>query len=222
MMLRWTLVTTWTFCCWILSINASAQQGKDHLVPTEGIFTSYSHEQAYYSRVGDVLLAGLTDSPLARVVVLPSFSPEYVLSLEQRAAKYYLTYRICQTRVWSNYEKTPAIRIQVNTTTVELSKPAALLVAKAFKQAIAKTRYPAPSKYHDNGSDGTSYHFSHFQLGIGLRGGQTWSPEKGSKMSDLVALTTTLNKVAAAPTDAKIQITLTKQAQLLIVRLTKE
>ncbi|MBJ6108862.1 hypothetical protein JAO73_07575 [Hymenobacter sp. BT523] len=213
------MATIWVLCCW--SFDSFAQQAKDHLLPSDGYFTSFAHERAYYPRVREVLCAGLTDTPVAQVVVLPSFTPEYVLSLEERAAKYYLTYRICETSVWASLQDKSQPPVSVKTTTVELNPPAAQAVASAVAQAISQTHYPEPSTSRSLGFDGTTYDFSHFQLGVGLQGGQTWSPRAGTKMSDLVALVTTLQKITAVPTDAQLQTTLIQQAQKLLIRLTK-
>ena len=219
---RWPLVAAWVFCGWCFSFDAFAQQAEDHLLPSEGYFTSYAHQRDYYPRVRDVLCAGLTDSPVAQVVVLPSFTPEYVLSLEKRAATYYLTYRVCETSVWASLQEKRRASVSVRTTTVELSQSAASAVINAFTQAIYQTHYPAPSETHRLESDGTTYHFSLFQRGVGLQGGQTWSPREGTQMSDLVDLTTTLKKVTAAPADVQLQTALTQQAQRLLLRLTNK
>jgi hypothetical protein len=192
------------------------------LQPSKGYFTSYAHQRAYYPRLRDVLGAGLTDSPLAQVVVLPSFTPEYLLSLEERGAKYYLTYRICETSMWATLqEKGQSLpSVSVKTTTVELSPPAAMAVVKVFRQAILQTHYPKPTENSMLRFDGTTCEFSCFQNGVGLQGGQTWSPRIGTNMSDLVAVVTSLKKVIAAPVDTQLQTTLIQQAQLLGVRLT--
>lgn len=211
------LALLWVLCS---SVDAFAQQVKDHLLPSEGYFTSYAHQRAYYPRVRDVLGAGLTDTPLAQVVVLPSFTPEYLVSLEERGAKYYLTYRICETSVWASLQEKRLPSVSVKTTTVELSQSAATAVVATFSQAISQTHYPEPSTNRSLGSDGTTYEFSNFQQGVGLQGGQTWSPRTGTKMSDLVALVTSLKKVTTAPADAQLQTALIQQAQQLGVRLT--
>ena len=44
----------------------------------------------------------LSDKPLIRLLVMPSFTPENVLDIQERESNYYLIYRIGESKIWSN------------------------------------------------------------------------------------------------------------------------
>ncbi|MBF9221784.1 hypothetical protein [Hymenobacter ruricola] len=199
-----------------------AQAMEDHLLPSQGYFASYAHERPYYPKVQEALCAGLSDTPLARVVVLPSFSPEYALSLEEKAHKYYLTYRVCLTSAWGALQRKETKPVAVSTVTVELGAPAAVAVASAFNKAILQTKYPAPTEGFSVRLDGTTYAFITFQRGVGLQSGETWSPVAGTKMGKLVAIVETLKKVTITPADQPLQAELLQQARQLLATLEAE
>lgn len=193
-----------------------ALQADDHLQPTPGYLVSYSYATSYYPKLREVLYTGLGDSPAARVVVQPSFTPEYVLSIDQKEQTYYLTYRICQASLWSTLAKTGKL-VAVDTKAVELNPKLAKVIARLFNTAIAQTKYPGPVQRV--GFDGTTFTFSAFQMGIGLQGGDTWSPPPGTHMGALVALTDHLKQLVAVPNDQALLTTLLREAEQLTTEL---
>jgi hypothetical protein len=80
---------------------------------------------------------------------------------------------------------------------VAVSLELAAAVATLFNTAIAQTKYPEPEMAQY--SDGTTFVFSSFRRGIGLQGGQTWSPRAGTHMASLVAIVDQLQQLALAP-----------------------
>jgi hypothetical protein len=204
--------------------RCQAQQVEDHLQPLTGYFASYNFQHAYYSKVRETLYTGLTATPLIRIVVLPSFAPEYGLYLEKKEGNYLLTYRVCKTNMWSAlafFTEKPKQNTSVATDTkvVELSEPLVKALRQALSTAIGQTRYPAPS--NSQHSDGTTYVFEAFVEGLGAAGGQTWSPRSATKMGALVSLVTNLQKLAYAPADPQ-QAALLQQAQQLVEQLTEQ
>lgn len=191
-------------------------QPHDCLEPEEGYLVSYAYAANYYPKLRELLYAGLGDSPVARVVVLPSFAPEYVISIDQKARTYYLTYRVCQTSLWSALAK-KGKQVAVDTKTVELSQELATAVARLFNAAVDQTKYPEPIPSMN--SDGTTFTFSTFRMGIGLRGGKTWSPQDGTHMGALVALVSHLQRIATAPDDHMLRVNLLAEANQLTVEL---
>ncbi|MDO7846827.1 hypothetical protein Q5H92_10700 [Hymenobacter sp. M29] len=191
----------------------------DHLEPAPSYFDSYNFQHTYYQAVRDVLCAGLPDDPLARVFVRRSFEPEYVLSLEEKDRRYYLTYRVCRRSIWVGLAEKNRRPVPVHSSRVPLRQPVALGVAQAFNAAIRQSRYPAAGS--QSGMDGTQYTFTAFQLGIGMRGGETWSPRPQTPMWALVELQKTLRLVALTPTNGLLQEKLLQQAQQLLPRLSK-
>jgi hypothetical protein len=213
---RWLIV----LCC-VVGLTGSplvsfAQKAEDHLRPMKGYFTSSS--PAYYAKVQQTLYAGFSSQPLLGVVILPSFSPEYLLCIEHKGDQYFLTYRVCQTNIWyANhfaYAKPPKSKpVAVTTKSVEVNRPLVEALRQVFGQAIAQTKYPEPA--YGYGSDGTTYTFVAFIEGVGFAGGETWSPRAGTNMSALVDLVANLNKLVDMPAEQH-QTALIQQAHQLV------
>lgn len=193
----------------------------DHLLPAESYFANADWHHAYYRAVRESLGAGLSDEPLARVLVMPSFLPEYVLSVQRNGAGYSLTYRVCQPSVYQTYES--HLPVRVRTTTVPLRPAVATAVARVFTAAVGQTRYPTGGS--DDGFDGTRYTFityertAHF---VGFRSGERWSPPATTRLGALVQLQATLRQLALTPTNRLVEQRLLQQAQQLLPRFTKQ
>ena len=190
----------------------------DHLLPPKSYFADDNWHHAYYKAVREALCAGLSDEPLARVLVLPSFLPEYVLSVQRTEAGYSLTYRVCQPSVMGTYED--HLPVRVHTTTVPLSPAVAGAVARVFTAAVAQTRYPVG--HSGNGLDGTRYTFAAYERVVGFRSGERWSAPTGTRMRALQDLQETLRQIALTPANKLTQQRLLQQAQQLLPRLTKK
>jgi hypothetical protein len=187
----------------LASVNLAWAQN-DHLVPAKSYFFSYNHEEEYYPKLRKTLYEGLATAPLARVTVLPGLTTEYLLTLEQEKQQMYLLYRTCKPSVWSTMpfnhpalQPQPTTQPTVETRKVAVSLELAAAVATLFNTAIAQTKYPEPEMAQY--SDGTTFVFSSFRHGIGLQGGQTWSPRAGTHMASLVAIVDQLQQLALAP-----------------------
>lgn len=207
-------------CALLFSFHAlasQAQQRDDHLVPTEGLLTSYSGQDQYYSKVRETLYAGLSENPVALLVVLPSFEPEYVLSIDQKGSKYYLTYNQAQKSIWSASQAQGSPKVEVEAKSVEMSKEAATTVGELFNTALDQVRYPAPVM--SIRGDGTTYTFIAFRAGNGIRAGETWSPGVKTKMATLVAVAESLKELAATPTNQQLEQDLLQQAKQLTTEL---
>jgi len=193
-------------------------QPDDYLRPSPGYLVSPTYAAGYYPKLREVLYAGLSDSPTARVVVQPSFAPEYVVSIDQQAGAYYLTYRVCQTSLWSTLAH-KGQSVAVTTKTVAVSQALATAIARSFNAAIAQTKYPGPVQRL--GFDGTTFTFSTFRPGIGLQGGDTWSPPAGTHMGALVALADRLKQLVIMPNNQALLLDLLQDARQLTTELTK-
>jgi hypothetical protein len=215
MLCRWCRIVFLIGCCSIYAWSAQAQQAEDHLQPSQGYFFSYPYAVSYYPKVQQVLSAGLADIPLARVVVLPSFAPEYVVSVDKKGLKYYLTYQVCQASLWAALQK-KGKPVAITTKSAEVSEELATVIQQTFNTAIAQTKYPKPVMQMQ--SDGITFVFSAFQSGIGLQGGETWSPSTGN-MGALVTLVDHLKQFASTPADQQLQRDLLQEANQLIVKL---
>jgi len=162
----------------------------DHLEPTSGIFDCYDFQFEYYSKVRKVLFQGLTNKPLTRFLILPSFTPENVLDIEfdRTNKKYFLVYHICERMIANNdnWEQTKLTKIRK-----EISKESALLIKELFETAIQGTKYPSTQRI---GLDGENYYFT---VNMGkLKTGTIWSPSAGTKMWRLVNIELELIRLA--------------------------
>ena len=162
----------------------------DHLEPSDGIFDTYDFQFEYYSKIRTILFNGLSDSPSARFLVRPSFSPENVLDVQfdEDNKKYFLIYRICDKMIWSNDKPE---KITLKEFKKEIEKESAELIQSLFLKYIKQTRYPAEERL---GDDGVTYVFS--VNDFGMKAGKTWSPPKGTKMQQLVDISQELISLA--------------------------
>jgi len=185
-----------TACACLYALIGHAQSPDDHLQPAAGYYTNGSPLLGpYYLKVQEVLYAGLSTAPLARVVTLPSFQVEDVISVDQKASKYYLTYQAAQKSIWHALQAKTNEKIVVNTQEIEITPEAATAIAALFNAALSQMRYPEPSM--SMGKDGTTYTFITVKQWAGLRAGETWSPPAGTRMGRLVAVVESLRKATA-------------------------
>lgn len=156
-----------------------AQIGKDHLTPSRDIWGIFDHQFEYYSNVRKVLLKDLSDKPKIRLMVMPSFTPESVLDIQETNGKYYLIYRIGESRIWSNDNWK---KIKVKEYKSKIDSKSAELIKSLFLKAIKQTKY-----YEKDilGVDGVNYYF--YAWDYGLKSGTTWSPNTPN-MKKLVGL----------------------------------
>jgi hypothetical protein len=155
----------------------------DHLEPAEDYFNLYPHHRDYYPFLQKHLLASLSSRPVMRVLVMPSFSPESVVSVERDSSKNYIVVlRRAKENIWYSKKK-EAVQ------TEQLKNSIGIVLAKKVESVFGKVSTKV--KYREEislGSDGTTYLFSGFVPGFGWRSGKTWSPEKGTRMESLVEI----------------------------------
>jgi hypothetical protein len=184
----------------VLSLRSNAQL--DMLEPETGYFSGLNHQDSYYPIVKKVLFDSLQYNTDIRIVVMPSFSPEYLISIDTREnGKSYLTYRIAKQQIW-NWPKPKNDQIECQKYIIEFDNIFAKKLHELFVLAISKARFIPPPKgdtFEVQGVDGTNYIFLTFVNGNGLIGGKTWSP-RSEKMSGLVVLTEWLNDCARTGT----------------------
>lgn len=216
----WLRLGVCTLFLYFSAFASQAQQKEDHLLPTKGLLTFYSGQDQYYSKVREILYARLSENPVARLVVLPSFQPEYVLSIDQKANKYYLTYNQAPKSIWSTTQAQSSSKVEAQAKSVEISKQMATTVGVLFNTALDQVRYPAPVM--SMRGDGTTYTFIAFREGNGIRAGEIWSPDVKTKMATLVAIAESLKELAATPTIQQLEQDLIQQAAQLTTELKAE
>jgi hypothetical protein len=166
-----------------LPVQTKAQD--DHLKPADGIFSQYDSEFNYYSSVRKILLKGFSDHPEVRIVIIPSFTPESALDIEQdqQTKKYILRYHLASPSIWYSKGKK---KIKVDTSGKEIEYPSFLLIKKLFLSAVNNAHYPTDT-LRGIVMDGTNYYYSVNDLE--QRTGMTYSPKAGSKMNKLTEIT---------------------------------
>jgi len=189
---------------------AKAQKSEDHLLPVGGIYDIFDFEFEYYSRVRKVLFEGLTDTPEIRFQIMPSFTPESVLIIDDDS----IIYHICRQVIWRNENWK---NVKVNKFKVEIDRKSVELIKSLFETAISQVRFPYE---YEKGLDGENYYFSIFELGYGTKSGTVWSPDKGSKMEKLVDIGNQLIElVKSGKEKVKIDNELQKEIETLIKEL---
>jgi hypothetical protein len=157
----------------------------DHLEPEVSYLAEMNHNTEYYAAVRETLLSQIGDSPLARVVVLPTIAPEYAVSVEQnrKTQACVLVWTLAKRSILNdnNREDIPATVARVPISQ-ELAKKLGIL----FRMSTAEVGYLKNKVW---GTDGTTYHCSSFVVGDGIRAGYCWAPRPGSKMHSLVQIT---------------------------------
>lgn len=155
----------------------------DHLEPAKDISEYEGQLKEYYDGIFKLLYQDLSKKPIAKYTVLPSFSSEYVMSLEkEKADSYKLIVRICSANYWYAENK-KSVKIKV--TVKPINKDLTQAIKKLFDKATGQIKRP-PDKLA--GLDGETYYFSTTTDGGQLITGEKWSPEQGSKMEKLVQI----------------------------------
>lgn len=154
----------------------------DNLEPESGFFSSSDTKCSYYPKVRNILCNNLEYYTEARVVVLPPFSQEYLISLDSKNGQTYLTYRIAKDQIWHNRKKSI---IECENHEIVFDPSVAMKIHELFYLATSRAKYSNDRILEE---DGTSYIFVAFETGFGLRSGFTKSPKAGN-MQELVKIT---------------------------------
>jgi len=180
------------FISLILVTNAFGQESSidlDHLEPVEGYFSSFDFQNERRLKVREVLFNGLTDQPLIRIVVWPTFSPIYLVSVDVVKSDTLLILRE-HKKVWTSKTEIPGVAER----RVHISSRLALELNSIFQQYILRTRYP---EFDIVITDGTTYYFTCFVLGKGLIAGMKHSPPEGSRVYQLTELADLLRAISS-------------------------
>jgi len=173
-------------------INKGYSQ-EDHLLPMEGIFGIFNFQVEYYSEVRKILFEGLEEMPSFRIIVLPSFSEEYLITTKEKDGKFSLLLRKPNKNIWYSMQegKTKLKSIEIEDFEIQIDSLSKDIFFNAFDCALTETKY---ADHHLLGLDGTTYIFQTVKYGRGKRTGHTWSPPSKSKMGKLVEVVESLTK----------------------------
>jgi hypothetical protein len=192
------------------SVAACAQtSASDHLVPDESLYSAERFEN-YYRAVNNVLTQLEPEGSIARVIVRPSFFPEYVVGIsvdpesdsnfESENDKYFVFSRRLDKQLWGDEQSILSFSefagIEIATQKVQLAVPPhqrctrqidrslGKSIQSVFEEMLLRTRY---ERNPGMGADGAFYHFGTVGPGRWITG-QTWSPKPHTKPGYLVEI----------------------------------
>ena len=152
----------------------------NYLEPISSYLFAHDYSQSYAIRIRRFLFKNHEGDNWVKMVVLPSFEPEYMFSLEQKNNGYYIQASKANKQIYSNKDlKDDKITNRSRKCSIKMAQE----LKKLWCDVLLKTRYPQEKPH---GFDGVSYYFSAFKSGDGLVGsplgwveGKTWSPNEG-------------------------------------------
>ncbi len=136
--------------------------------PNKSIFDIYDYQFEYYSKIRTKLYTNLSDNPQVRLIVKPSFSPEYIFQIEKSDSGYLAKVNIMSESIWYNENYNS---IEVNEFVSIISEEDVKLLSKVYLKSIGKVHYPIKESF---GLDGVTYNLSAWDYG--LKSGEIWSP----------------------------------------------
>lgn len=161
----------------LFSFRLSAQI--DYLEPVRP-FSSYTGELGeYYRHVFSLLNTGFQQPPYARYSVIPSFSPEYAMSVEKKNGRYCLISNTLSRTYWQAEKGT----VKVDTKSVDIGMSLYQSLGSIFRLVTTQIQDLDGSTA---GLDGIVYYFTSTDTKGCEVMGRKWSPAKGTLMERLV------------------------------------
>lgn len=161
----------------LFSFRLSAQI--DYLEPAKS-FSTYTGELGeYYRNVFTLLNTGLQSHPYARFSAIPSFSPEYAMSVEKKNGGDYLISNTLSRTYWQADKG----MVKVNTRSVAINLSLYQSLGAIFRLVTSQIQDLDGSTA---GLDGVVYYFASTDAKGKKLMGRKWSPAKGSLMERLV------------------------------------
>lgn len=156
---------------------------KDHLNPAQNLFTVPDIAGVYYLQVKKILLK---DSPLysvARMIVLPSFEPEWMISINKTSGgAFELEYVVVNQQIYANRQPD---KIRVIKKSVAIPKDISTKIQAIWERALLGTQYDESMSF---GFDGTAYIFSSYIQGKNFYVGEKWTPAENTYTGALTHL----------------------------------
>ena len=166
-----------TFLILTFSFRLAAQI--DYLEPVRP-FSTYKGELGdYYRNVFSLLNTDFQKQPYARFVAIPSFSPEYAMSVERRNGCYTLISNTLSRTYWQAEKGT----VKVDTKSVVISASLYRSLGAIFRLVTEQIQDLDGSSA---GLDGVVYYFFSADAKGKEQMGRKWSPAKGTLMERLV------------------------------------
>ncbi len=163
----------------LLTALPSVAQTADKLEPFE---PNRNAVDSFYNHLYQKLLYRFAERPLARVVVIPPFSPEYALSVERDAKGYQLKSNI-KVAYYDALQQKRIVPDKPLSVCRPIDKELATKIKDLFEAALTTTGAPA-----DPGLDGVRYFFSAYNEKYGMLRAQALTPAPGSRSGALVKI----------------------------------
>ena len=167
------------FTLLILAFSFRLAAQTDYLEPVRSLSTYKGELGEYYRSVFSLLNTGFQKQPYARFTAIPSFSPEYAMSVEKKNGRYFLISNTLSRTYWQAEKGT----VKVETKSVAVSPSLYRSLGAIFHIATEQIQDLDGSSA---GLDGVVYYFSSTNEKGKERMGRKWSPEKGTLMERLV------------------------------------
>ena len=167
------------FTLLILAFSFRLAAQTDYLEPVRSFSTYKGELGEYYRSVFSLLNTGFQKQPYARFTAIPSFSPEYAMSVEKKNGRYFLISNTLSRTYWQAEKGT----VKVETKSVAVSPSLYRSLGAIFHIATEQIQNLDGSSA---GLDGVVYYFSSTNEKGKERMGRKWSPEKGTLMERLV------------------------------------
>ena len=195
--------------CLVPCSTASAQ---NYLQPEKGIISADVLTWDYSNQLRQVLLRDSPQWYLARMFCLPSFQPEWVVTVVRVEGKdehfddpftYYVEYAGAEEQIW-NPKRKDLENLKVRRSQAPLDKQTAEALNRVWYRMLHASRYP---KEPGIGADGVGYHFSRKVAFVsrgrgdplaGREDGQIWSPDDDTPCDDLTLIGEELKDYAEA------------------------
>jgi hypothetical protein len=200
-------------CNHVLSPSDQVELKADYLESPSSIFSQPDLILVYNTAVREVLIKQSPGDPYVRMIVRPSFKPEWMVEMDKPTGPT-ATVRLVEADrlIWTG-GGTPR-RPRTHTFVATVSVGTAERVRAAWLGMLDRTRPVQPGT---GGFDGDTYLFSSFVVGRGSLEGEVWSPPPCNLTGDLVDLGSTLRMAATkelSGVDAEAR--LLKQAERIL------
>ena len=191
----------------------------DHLLPMEGHMRDLrgmGYQILLYEK-----LCPEKDDASPRVIVIPSFSAEWCLSISRSAPE--VTLRMADEHLWNS--KQPE-KVAISTRKLVVDETTASALRRVWNAMLLCTRYP---RYGSSGFDGERYYFSAVKIMESSLESPTflavsaWSPELDTKPGRLVWIVEQLRQLVAGAKSARSsEASIREAAQRLLADIAKE
>lgn len=209
-----------SFILFMLLTTSYSLLGQNHLEPidrSDNRLSKYSKYLGY----------NLNEQEYVRVIAMPSFAPEYLISIEPSVEGNYIFFRCFEKPIYQDEALIERGLGQVIEYKQLISKELSDLIEEVIFEAISKTRYP-PNQYYylpdgrkvllkTDFNDGETYYFDSSLFHV-KRSGQLTPLQNGEIMKDLIQF---VRLMRAATIDLKVHKKLYDLGSRLLIKVKK-